>query len=64
LLERFERPNAEPSAFVPCEQQGCNMRVDRGRCEKHKRNVPTAVDAYLKEKADSATEQFETIAER
>ena len=52
LVERLERPNSERSDLVPCEQQGCNTRVERGRCQKHQRNIQHAVDAYFKEKAD------------
>jgi site-specific recombinase XerD len=54
LAEQKERPNTERSDLVPCEQPGCNTRVERGRCEKHTRSVEKATEAYFSEKTDMA----------
>jgi site-specific recombinase XerD len=52
LAEQLERPNAERSDLIPCEQQGCNVRVESGRCDKHRLAVPKAIEAYLKANPD------------
>jgi len=46
LAERIERPNRERSDLVPCAQAGCSTRVEAGRCEKHRRDVVEAIEAF------------------
>jgi len=52
LTEILERPDADRSDLIPCEQQGCNIRVESGRCEKHRRSVADAIKAYFKANLD------------
>jgi integrase/recombinase XerD len=54
LVEQLERPNTERSDLMPCEQQGCNVRVPSDRCEKHRRTVSQAIEAYFKANPDIA----------
>ena len=54
LVEQLEGPNAERSDLMPCEQQGCNVRVPSDRCEKHRRTVSQAIEAYFKANPDIA----------
>lgn len=46
LADRIERPNSERSDLTPCAQPGCDQRVARGRCERHQRTVPDAIQAF------------------
>jgi len=46
LAERLERPNAERTDLVPCAQPGCPARVDRGRCEDHRKSISTAMASF------------------
>jgi site-specific recombinase XerD len=46
LAERLERPNSERSDLVLCAQSGCNVRVESGRCEKHRQGIPEAIQAF------------------
>ena len=48
LVERLERPNSERNDLVFCEQLGCNMRVEEGRCERHQKTISGAVEAFHK----------------
>jgi integrase len=52
IAEQLERPNIERADLVPCEQQGCRVRVEHGRCDKHRRTLSKAIEAYFTENAD------------
>jgi hypothetical protein len=41
-------------ALVPCLQPGCAARVENGRCEKHTREIPSAITAYHNAYQDAA----------
>jgi integrase len=45
-VEQLERPNAQRSDLIPCAQPGCNIRVESGRCEKHRKLIPEAIQAF------------------
>jgi site-specific recombinase XerD len=47
LADHLEHPNAERSDLIPCEQPGCNQRVEEGRCEKHRRIAEEAIAAFF-----------------
>ena len=46
LAEREERPNMERTDLIPCAQSGCPTRVERGRCDDHRRSINDAVQAF------------------
>jgi site-specific recombinase XerD len=52
LAERLERPNAERSDLIPCAQPGCNVRVETGRCEKHRKGIAEAIEAFHSARPD------------
>jgi site-specific recombinase XerD len=54
LAERLERPNAERSDLIACAQAGCNVRVESGRCETHRKGIAEAIEAYHAAKPDLA----------
>jgi integrase len=54
LAERLERPNAERTDLVPCAQPGCNHRVERGRCQEHRRGLAEAIEAFHAASPDMA----------
>ena len=47
LAERLERPNSERSDLSPCEQPGCNTRVEHGRCARHQRDIEKAMEDFF-----------------
>jgi site-specific recombinase XerD len=54
LVDRLEHPHAGRSDLIPCEQAGCNQRVEAGRCDKHRRALRQAIEAYFQENSDLA----------
>jgi site-specific recombinase XerD len=54
LAERLERPNSERTDLIACAQPGCNIRVESGRCEKHRKGIAEAVEAFHAANTDLA----------
>jgi len=42
----MERPNSERTDLVPCAQAECSERVERGRCDRHRRSITQAIEAF------------------
>jgi hypothetical protein len=47
LADHLEHPETERFDLIPCEQRGCNHRVESGRCEKHRRTLKEAIAIFF-----------------